>query len=402
MPDYPTKNAKREIIRQNKRSLAVWLINKLMINLLAWNILLHVFVFLNYLVNPELGINGAKIFQLIYRDHLILVSIASLIAIVSWITEDILFYKYLSRKSLGVLFLLRIFFIIVVLFLLFLLISIFHYYQKIVINIWEYFSLIKWFFLNNAAFYLFSIGILSSAFINFFKAIRQKVGYEGFSRIISGYYRKPREEDRIFIFIDLISSTHYAELLGHQRYSAFLQKCFLSLGILEIKFRAMQYQIVGDEIVLTWSSRQKNFHYAVEFFYEYVAILNHFENSFEKEFHVKPRFSASINTGKIMVSEVGGIKSEIAFHGDVLNTAARIQKQCKSYQKQLLVTKAFADAFRPVSEGYLIKWISRDKLVGKQKPVDIYSIELHNDNILRTDPSTSERENDPDLNLPVY
>ena len=82
-----------------------------------------------------------------------------------------------------------------------------------------------------------------------------------------------------------------------------------------------------------------------------------------------------------MIAEVGTFKSEIAFHGDVLNTAARIQKQCKSYNKRLLVTKVFAGKFREVSFGYKIEWLALDHLQGKQHPVDIYSIDPQDDKL---------------------
>ena len=99
------------------------------------------------------------------------------------------------------------------------------------------------------------------------------------------------------------------------------------------------------------------------------------QNEFKKEFGIIPDFTASINSGKIMVSEVGSLKSEIAFHGDVLNTAARIQKQCKSYKRKLLVTKNFTEQFGKVSDGFKIEWIAKDLLIGKKHQVDIFAID---------------------------
>ena len=350
--------------------------SKLVSNLVAWNVLLRIFLFLNYLVYPEIVTSGAKVFQLMYQNGWITTGMASAVALGTWLYEDILFYRYLSRKSLGVLLILRIIFLSVLLGIVFLVISVYHYHAKLFANVTEYLYLIKWFFLNKAAIYLFTVGILISFFINFFKAIRSKVGFERFYSTISGYYRKPREEDRIFIFIDLLSSTKYAELLGHKKYSAFIQTCFKQLGLLEIKYRAMQYQIIGDEVVLSWKASQiKNFRNAVNFYYEFIDQLDKKKNRFKKEFGVIPKFTASINSGKIMIAEVGTVKSEIAFHGDVLNTAARIQKQCKRYNKKLLVTKEFYEKFREVSFGYKTEWIALDNLVGKQHPVDIYAID---------------------------
>jgi adenylate cyclase len=377
MSNNEHKKTEAVVLSQNIKPRIIWLLSKLIFNLFAWNILVRIFIFLNYLINPEIGETGAKVFQAMHQNGLILTAMASLVAVSSWLFEDIMFYKHLAKKSLGVLFVWRIVFVVILLVVVFLAISIYHYHAKIIVNASEYLTLIKWFFLNKTTLYLFSVGILISSFINFYKAIRQKVGFENFYPIISGYYRTPREEDRIFIFIDLISSTRYAELLGHRKYSAFLQECFKHLGILEIKYRAMQYQIVGDEVVLSWpSDKKRNFRYAVNFYFEFTSILSSHADYFLKEFGVVPNFTASINKGKIMVSEVGTLKSEIAFHGDVLNTAARIQKQCKSYNKPLLVTKAFAEAFHDVSEGYKIELETEGKmLIGKQKPVDIYSIE---------------------------
>lgn len=361
---------------KNIRQHRMLLFGKLMYNLASWNILLRLFLFLNVLIYPEIITSGARVFQLMYQNGWIIGVMASTIAFITWLQEDILLYRYLSKKSLGVLMLLRIVFLTAILIIVFLITSLYHYHDKIFTGLPEYLLLVKWFFLNHAALYLFIVGILISFIINFSKAIKSKVGYENFYRIISGYYRNPREEDRIFIFIDLISSTRYAELLGHRKYSAFLQACFMELGLLEIKYRAMQYQIIGDEVVLSWKAAKiKNFRNAVNFYYEFTEQLYRKRSYFKKEFGIIPKFTASINSGKIMVAEVGTIKSEIAFHGDVLNTAARIQKQCKSYNRRLLVTKNFAEKFREVSFGYQIEWLALDRLLGKQNPVDIYAIE---------------------------
>ena len=41
-----------------------------------------------------------------------------------------------------------------------------------------------------------------------------------------------------------------------------------------------------------------------------------------------------------MTTEIGDLKSEIVFHGDVLNTAARVQGLCNSLGYDLLLTDA--------------------------------------------------------------
>jgi len=366
--------------KQNLKFQTLWLVGKLFFNLIAWAILTGILFLSVFLLQPDIGTNGARFFQVVDQNHVVPLLLSSLMALFTWLIEDVVLYRYLSRKSMGVVFLYRFLVLMLLVVFVFLVVSAYHYHNKIFTDIDEYLLLLKWFFISRTSAFLFIMAVFISMIINMFKAIRQKVGALNFFKIVSGYYRKPREEERIFIFIDLISSTKYAEQLGHRQYSKFLQKCFEPLGLLEIKYRAMQYQIIGDEVVLTWYTKNiQNFRHAVKFYYEFSYMLNCRQEEFKKEFGIIPNFTASINSGKIMVSEVGSIKSEIAFHGDVLNTAARIQKQCKSYNRQLLVTKTFATLFEEVGNGFKIEWIAKDLLIGKKHKVDIFAIEIENE-----------------------
>jgi adenylate cyclase len=55
-----------------------------------------------------------------------------------------------------------------------------------------------------------------------------------------------------------------------------------------------------------------------------------------------PGFKAGLHGGKVVTTQVGDIKSEIVYHGDVLNTAARIQELCNVYGSKLLVSDTLA------------------------------------------------------------
>ena len=43
--------------------------------------------------------------------------------------------------------------------------------------------------------------------------------------------------------------------------------------------------------------------------------------------------------GKVTAVEIGEIKRDIAYHGDTLNTAARIQSFCNGFGKKFLVSE---------------------------------------------------------------
>jgi adenylate cyclase len=63
----------------------------------------------------------------------------------------------------------------------------------------------------------------------FFVQVAEKFGQGVLLSFLLGKYHRPKEEDRIFMFIDLTSSTTYAESLGHLRYSELIQDCFFDL-----------------------------------------------------------------------------------------------------------------------------------------------------------------------------
>ena len=74
--------------------------------------------------------------------------------------------------------------------------------------------------------------------------------------MLIGRFRNPREEERVFMFLDLNNSTALAEKLGHVQYSSFVRDCFQEINNVVQKFLAEIYQYVGDEIVLTWNTNE--------------------------------------------------------------------------------------------------------------------------------------------------
>jgi len=111
--------------------------------------------------------------------------------------------------------------------------------------------------MNSRAFWValayFSVVIF---LITFFRAVDQKFGPGVLWNMLLGKYHQPQEEQRIFMFLDLKSSTTIAEELGHLRFSRFIQDCFYDLNEIVPQFKAEIYQYVGDEAVLKCSKLQ--------------------------------------------------------------------------------------------------------------------------------------------------
>jgi adenylate cyclase len=189
--------------------------------------------------------------------------------------------------------------------------------------------------------YIFSSAII----ISFFWQMSIKVGPNVLVNLLLGKYHNPSEEFRIFMFLDMKSSTTITEKLGNLKYSKLIQECFEDLTESAIMHQVEIYQYVGDEAVLTWklANGMKN-NNCVYVFYDFLKSLEAKKDYYTKQFGVFPEFKAGLNSGPVVVTEVGIIKREIAYHSDVLNTAARIQGKCNELNAQLLITGEVKDA----------------------------------------------------------
>lgn len=220
---------------------------------------------------------------------------------------------------------------------------------------------------------IFLFSILTSILLNFILQVNKKFGQWELWAVILGKYFKPRIEKRIFMFLDLRSSTSYAEKLGHIKYSELIQRCFHYINIVVPDYGAKLYQYVGDEAVLTWKweDGSKNSR-CIEFYFALVDLISQKADRLNKEFGLVPEFKAGVHGGEITVAEVGDIKREIAYHGDVINTAARIQEQCNFFNRQLLVSGKIHDNLK--DHPWISEKIGEVELKGKQEPVVVYAV----------------------------
>ncbi len=225
---------------------------------------------------------------------------------------------------------------------------------------------------------LYVYGAFISLLINFLKEVNKKFGPGILIKLFSGRYYNPRVEDRIFMFIDLKASTSIAEKLGHLKYSRLIQDCFYDVTDVVAKYKAEIYQYVGDEIVLTWELEKgiENDN-CFKFFFEFKNKLELLSDYYKDKYGVVPVFKAGMNCGTITVAEVGEIKKEIAYHGDVLNTASRIQDQCNEYNKVLLISSNLYKKM-PRTGVFRFDLIGEVLLKGKLNPVGVYSVEYSN------------------------
>ena len=181
-------------------------------------------------------------------------------------------------------------------------------------------------------------------------------------------------EDRVFLFIDLKDSTTYAEQLGSIKYSMLIKDCIADINTLIRPFKGEIYQYVGDEVVITWITGETiETPYCIDIYFAFKDLLSSRTTYYQNKYGLLPKFKAGVNGGSVTATEIGDIKRDIAYHGDVLNTASRIQEACNLYEQSFMITGNLLHKLSGLDK-YNISSIGNIQLKGKHDGTDVYAI----------------------------
>ena len=232
-------------------------------------------------------------------------------------------------------------------------------------------------FSGNFAFWstLIFMGFVAGIAI-FFSEIIQYVGDGVLFNALFSKYHKPISEIRIFMFLDMKSSTSIAETLGHEQYFALLKQYYSDMTSAILDTEAEIYQYVGDEIVLSWPKEvglQRN--QCIAAFLKISKTIDGKRSMYKEKFGVVPRFKAGYHIGEVTTGEIGTIKRTIIYSGDILNTAARLEAECNTYDERALLSGELYKELKG-DKDFKFKRLGELLLRGKQIPIDLYTIEF--------------------------
>jgi adenylate cyclase len=179
--------------------------------------------------------------------------------------------------------------------------------------------------------------------IQFVLQMNRMIGANVLGYFAAGVYRRPKLEERVFLFLDLEGSTQLAERLGSAKYFELL-RCFvddLTEPVLESEGEIYQYAVT---VVITWplavGVRAAN---CVACFFAIRAAVARHRARYEGEFGVVPQFRGGLHGGTVTGGELGDLRQQIVFVGDILNTAARLEEYAKRSQLDLVVSGALLE-----------------------------------------------------------
>ena len=83
-----------------------------------------------------------------------------------------------------------------------------------------------------------------------------------------------------------------------------------------------------------------------------------------------------MNAGIVTVAEVGKYKKEIAYHGDTINTAARIQGKCNELKQELLISESLKNELNTTD--FVFDKLGSIELKGKESHILLYAVHQTN------------------------
>ena len=179
---------------------------------------------------------------------------------------------------------------------------------------------------------------------------------------------------RIFLWLVLAGA-----LIG-AAYGGVVGRVFRETGLIGGSIRAIDghggeiYQYVGDEMVVTWPvSAGRTDARPLACFFAIEAAIEAAAGEFEREFGIVPRLRAALHAGPVIGGEIGDSKREIVFHGDVMNTAARLEQATRDLDRPFLVL-AEAVGRLDGTEPYAREALGPRALRGREAPVEIYAV----------------------------
>jgi adenylate cyclase len=213
------------------------------------------------------------------------------------------------------------------------------------------------------------------AIIMFVMRIRDLIGGEVFLNLLTGRYHKPVAEERIFLFIDVVGSTQFAERYGDLRAQEFLASFFATLAGPVRRYRGAIDDYVGDLAIITWPLRRgiENARALRCVF----AILDEIKKEaplWLTRFGAVPRFRAALHCGPVVAAEIGVDRHKISYFGDTVNVTARLETLCRNLDAPILISAELLSRIAGLPAGICAVDLGAHEVRGRDRPLEVAAL----------------------------
>ena len=212
--------------------------------------------------------------------------------------------------------------------------------------------------------------------LNVIFVLRALLGTGTFPALLIGRYYRPRRQERIVLFLDLVGSTQLAERLGDAEFHHFLNLVFYDLTEPVLETGGEIYRYIGDEMIVSWPLRRglRNAACIICLFSMDEALEQRAED-YVSRFGAAPRLRAALHAGSLVIGEMGDYKREIVLLGDTMNTAARIEEACRTTGHDYIASGAIVHALASLPPGVAAIDLGVIPLRGKAGSLELFALQ---------------------------
>ena len=215
--------------------------------------------------------------------------------------------------------------------------------------------------------------VMSMLIVSVYELIRL-VGSRILLSVMLGRYRRPKREERVLLFLDLVGSTSLAESMGEVRVQELLTRFFFDIDDVIGAHGGEVHAYVGDEVIVTWRvTAALPAGRCIDCFFAIEDRIAEQADSYRREFGLVPSFRGGLHAGLVAISECGNSRRQIAFFGDAVNVAARLQEYCKEAGRPLLISGDLVRLATPNSD-LAVEPLGSTPLRGRATPIDVFAV----------------------------
>ena len=220
-----------------------------------------------------------------------------------------------------------------------------------------------------------ALATLTFAFtVNFVRMISRKMGQGMLVSHILGTYYAPVHQARIFMFVKLVDSKKIVHELGPHKLHSFLNDLFYDLTVPVVRHSGIIYEYIEDLMVISWAMDKglKNAS-CIRVFFDLQNAIDVNKEKYLEKYGFVPHVRAGLHTGSVVRAEIGEVKTQVVFHGDTMNTTARILDKCKELKMGLLASDQLIRMIG-LPRIYSKKSVGEIELRGKQEPIKLFEV----------------------------
>ncbi len=206
---------------------------------------------------------------------------------------------------------------------------------------------------------------------------RDLLGAQTFVNLMLGRYYRPVREEKVFLLVDVVGSTAFAERHGDLRAQEWLGSIFAAMAEPIRRHRGSVDDYIGDLAMVSWPvARGVEDARCVRCVVDICAALAREHERWVREFGEPPRVRAALHAGTVVTAEIGVDRHKIAYFGDTLNVAARLEGLCKELGEEVLISGALLERLAVLPPGIVPVPLGEHALKGRDQTLAVAALKL--------------------------